>query len=230
MIEIEKDTFGNRSVDNSGNINYRSEDEIYSETKIKVSRTSNFSNTEDLLYDSLINLQEDWKIYFIYSESLPSKKSKIKSHKKLFYGLRKDSILKDSEIFETEIDVEDDKSLIASILSPKNNVSLKHIIYTQLDGRLRYILLVKKGKRSFKLNRSNHLKTMLTSRYKEMKTILINKEMLAKSLLNQFKFIISFMRGVNNRDVIEIIHKYDKTIEASDLSNTFSEFVATKLN
>lgn len=61
-------------------------------------------------------LLSDYRLYLTYIESKPQRKAKVRSHKKMFYELRKAEHPIAERLLEAEIDVSPGQSLLAAVL------------------------------------------------------------------------------------------------------------------
>lgn len=207
MIQISKDFFGEQVVDDCGNLDYRNKEEVYVDVAIDVSRSIATTAPEDILRSALSSLEGDWKIYFVFSESISTPTSRMKSYQKLFYKERKSGVFNQRELYEFEIEAEEGKSILAAIIKPSNNASFEYIMDNLVDSRLKYVYLVEPGKRSFRVNMAEHLRTAIGSRFEDINTIILDREQLAKRLVGKNSHLVTFMRGANERDRLNVVSR-----------------------
>ncbi|MFZ2897248.1 MAG: hypothetical protein WA004_01420 [Saprospiraceae bacterium] len=96
---------------------------------------------EDLLRDILRPLMATHDIWFVFVESIPQRKSSIRSHKKYFFDIRKD--IAPADRYEVEVDTGNDQSLMAGLIHLTES-NLDYCIENMTGANFRFAYLVKR--------------------------------------------------------------------------------------
>lgn len=96
---------------------------------------------EDLLRDILSPLMATHDIRFVFMESIPQRKSSIRSHKKYFFDIRKD--IAPADRYEVEVDTGNDQSLMAGLIHLTES-NLDYCIENMTGANFRFAYLVKR--------------------------------------------------------------------------------------
>lgn len=164
-----------------------------------------------LLQQLLIKLLETNKIYFVYVESAPQLRTKMRSYRKMFYDDKKQGKLKASDLFEGEIEVSSKKTLLtSSIKISKQNID--YVLGNLLSSNFRFSYLVKKGVSSFHENQNQFLRTIVNQIDDKNKTTRINYLELTDQI-GKGKGLFRLPFAANDKKYIEFIfRKDDQTI------------------
>ena len=173
---------------------------------VKAYSNSIFDNfTKNLI----LYLYDNFNVYFIYIETFPQLKSKIRSHKKMFYA--HNGAIKKSNLYEVEIDLEDNKSILSAIVKiDKYNFEycLSHI-----NSNFAFCLAVEKSKRSFPVNRYDFLKRLIGQRNKEDKLTKVNFLKVLIQTINDSRLIFTIKSTGNDEESISLFAKNTQKIE-----------------
>lgn len=96
---------------------------------------------EDLLRDILHPLMATHDIWFVFVESIPQRKSSIRSHKKFFFDIRKD--IAPADRYEVEVDTSNDQSLMAGLIHLTES-NLDYCIENMTGANFRFAYVVKR--------------------------------------------------------------------------------------
>ena len=189
MIELEVQSVGTKFVDDLGNISATS-------ARAQVLDLSVSVKDDQLSTDSLISvlvdaLKKDKKIYFVYSESIPTRISRMKSYKKIFYEERKAGVFRKDEVFEAEVETGSTQSVVTAIISPRSSASVQYVLSNLLDSRLKMVLFVDKNKRSFRLNKREFLRTMVMQLgFDDSRTLFLSPDKIANRIVTEHRSVI----------------------------------------
>jgi hypothetical protein len=178
-----------------------------------------------LLEETLSKLLESYKIYLIYVESKAQVKNKVRSHKKMFYSQKRETGLKESVIYEKEVDLDGGKSILVSSVK-LTNANLKYIVNNLLNSNFRFGYLVRKGKKSFSKNIESFLENVVNLILDHSKITRINFIDLLLSEVKKDKNIFRIPFGVNDRDFLEfLIRKEDENVRTklSEIEDRFKK-------
>ncbi len=159
---------------------------------------------KNIFYEVLRKLLDSYKVYFVYYNSRLQKKSRIRSHKKLFYGHY--NAIGKANVVESEFDLENDQSMIISLLAlQKNNIDyfLKHL----LNSALAFGFAIPKGKRSFKINRTGYLESLFNNSYYLENNIRINFLKLLAGKDSVIEFFLRIRTTGRDEEILDIFNK-----------------------
>ena len=189
MIDIKVQSVGEQYVDDLGQLSPRASTGHAIELSVFVQ--NGYLSADQIVSDLVTKLHYTHKIYFVYSEFIPSRVSRLKSYKKLFYQERRAGLVRASELFEVEIPTGERESILAALISPKSSESVNNILARLLDGRLRMLLFVPKGKRSFRSNRANFLKTIVSDlKLDGGRTLFLDTNKIANLLITKHQCVV----------------------------------------
>jgi len=96
---------------------------------------------KDFLREIILLLLPDYDIWLVLVEPSPRKRSRIRSHKKMFYEVRKD--IDPEDRYEEEVDTGQGESLMAGLVR-MNKKSLDFWLESLLFSNLRFVYFVKR--------------------------------------------------------------------------------------
>lgn len=177
---------------------------------------SSFKKVTKELTSSLL---KNFKVYFIYCETFPQPKSKMRTFKKMFHGQK--SELGINNLFELEIDIEDNKSILTGILRiDEKNMDTA---MDQINSNFSFGLAVKKTKRSFPSNKATFLQQLKEIALKGVKSSKTNILKAISKNLDAHKIIFVLRSTGNDEEIISLFSRnknnfskeLDKVIESN---------------
>ncbi len=95
----------------------------------------------DFFKDAVLQLLPAFDLYMVFSETLPQKKTRVRSHKKMFYPVR--DAVAPNDRFDAEVDTGEDQSVLTGAirLSPSN---LDFCVDNLINSTLQFTYVVRK--------------------------------------------------------------------------------------
>lgn len=160
---------------------------------LAISGEENEAVFSDFYENFLTALQGSCGIYFFYSESFKEQKSKVRSHVKMFYQLRKAKAIPGEHLIEKEIDLADNESIMTGIMQV-DELSIDHAIDELAANGFKFGLVVDNSSVARKPLDMASLKAQLTEELFTIgKSVRVNYLSLIKKLLVPNAFIYSYM-------------------------------------
>ena len=177
---------------------------------------------EKLLKNLMNTIIKTHKLYFIYFESLPQKKTQIRSFKKIFRSHK--SKLGKVNLFELEVDIEPNKSIISALVKiDKNNID--YCIDELINSNFSFGYATLKDKRSFPVNKTEFINKHILNKLEGRKLFKVNLLKSISQNLNANKIIFDLKISGRDEEIIEIFFK-DKIIEGiSQVEKEFKSIV-----
>lgn len=206
MINISHEKFGPKVISSDGDVDFLSPGLSYDDTKIEVIEPSK-SYTKALLDYILEGILDEYKLYFIFTEGAPNIKSKMRSHKKMFYKFVKSKSLSKNDLYEYEIDLQNQLSIIVAIINVSDKETLDFVLENLLNQNLSFIYLVKNGKRSFKENRAVFSQNVLASKLDDLNSVVVDPVKLAANIVRKNNGLIKVRFSGKDKNSIDVITK-----------------------
>lgn len=191
-----------------------------SKTSVIEFKINDYSNhLFDKLLKSLLNtIIKTHKLYFIYVENLPQKRNKIRSLKKLFRSHK--SKLGRTNLFELEIDLESNKSIISALVKI-NKSNIDYCIDELINSNFSFGYAILKDKRSFPTNRTDFINKQISNKLEGRKTFKVNLLKSISQNLNVNKMIFDIKTSGRDEEIIEIFYKKNITEGISKVEKEF---------
>jgi len=163
-----------------------------------------------LIKHLVLKLKLNYNIYFIFHESIPQPKSKIRSFKKIFHSYR--SFIGERNLFESELDI-NNQSILTSIirLTPQN---LDFLLENFINSNLSFGFISPKKKRTFKKNRKTYLEDLKEYAPNTPKLFKVN---IIKLLHQNLTEDNCFFKLKNTGKDEELIHVFEKESKFSEI-------------
>lgn len=144
------------------------------------------------------------KVYLVYIEKFPEKQNRIRSYKKLFSTV-KDRIGKPN-LFEKEVQIASDiTALISTIKLTKDN--LLFIIDNLINSTFSFGYIVKKGHRSFSINKSIFLESIILKNSQIGKSIEVNFLKLTNNFATKNASLFRILLDGRDNQLLEVFGK-----------------------
>lgn len=114
----------------------------------------------EFLKRSLLTLLPDHKIYFLFFEKFPARKSRIRSHQKLFK--KTVPTLGEKNLTELEVEVREEQSVLSALITLSSD-NIDFVLTSLITSLFSFGYIVEKGSRSFKTNKENFLRKIVLS-------------------------------------------------------------------